>query len=73
MCEWFGDVGEVKFVDWDILCDVLYFGFEILGVFGKYFYVWFDVLVGYYVSFKNLCECNGIDFDVWICFGLKVE
>ncbi|KVK90582.1 methionine--tRNA ligase [Burkholderia sp. MSMB1498] len=66
MREWLGDAGEAKLADWDISRDAPYFGFEIPGAPGKYFYVWLDAPVGYYASFKNLCEQRGIDFDVWI-------
>ena len=50
--------------DWDISRDAPYFGFEIPGEPGKYFYVWLDAPVGYMASFKNLCDARGdIDFD----------
>jgi methionyl-tRNA synthetase len=32
-----------------------YFGFQIPGVEGKYFYVWLDAPIGYMASFKKLC------------------
>ncbi|AOJ10963.1 methionine--tRNA ligase [Burkholderia mayonis] len=66
MREWLGDAGDAKLADWDISRDAPYFGFEIPGAPGKYFYVWLDAPVGYYASFKNLCEQRGIDFDAWI-------
>ncbi|AHI73932.1 methionine--tRNA ligase [Burkholderia thailandensis] len=66
MREWLGDAGEAKLADWDISRDAPYFGFEIPGAPGKYFYVWLDAPVGYYASFKNLCERRGLDFDAWI-------
>ncbi len=49
--------------DWDISRDAPYFGFEIPGASGKYFYVWLDAPIGYMGSFKNLCDKKGIDFD----------
>ncbi|MDR1367412.1 MAG: methionine--tRNA ligase [Candidatus Accumulibacter sp.] len=49
--------------DWDISRDAPYFGFEIPGAPGKYFYVWLDAPIGYMGSFKNLCARVGIDFD----------
>ncbi|MDR1162746.1 MAG: methionine--tRNA ligase [Candidatus Accumulibacter sp.] len=49
--------------DWDISRDAPYFGFEIPGAPGKYFYVWLDAPIGYMGSFKNLCAREGIDFD----------
>ncbi len=50
--------------DWDISRDPPYFGFEIPGTTGKYFYVWLDAPVGYMASFQNYCATNQqIDFD----------
>jgi len=66
MREWLGDDGEAKLSDWDISRDAPYFGFEIPGAPGKYFYVWLDAPVGYYASFKNLSAKLGLDFDAWI-------
>lgn len=48
---------------WDISRDAPYFGFEIPGHPGKYFYVWLDAPIGYMASFKNFCADNGVDFD----------
>ena len=73
MREWLGDSGEAKLADWDISRDAPYFGFEIPGAPGKYFYVWLDAPVGYYASFKNLCEKRGMDFDEWIRPGSNTE
>lgn len=42
--------------DWDISRDAPYFGFEIPGAPGKFFYVWLDAPVGYMSSFQNLCD-----------------
>ena len=51
---------------WDITRDAPYFGFEIPGAPGKYFYVWLDAPIGYMGSFKNLCNKHGdIDFDAF--------
>jgi methionyl-tRNA synthetase len=66
MREWLGDDGDAKLADWDISRDAPYFGFEIPGAPGKYFYVWLDAPVGYYASFKNLCEQRGMNFDEWV-------
>ncbi len=49
--------------DKDISRDAPYFGFEIPGTEGKYFYVWMDAPIGYISIFKNLCDQKGIDFD----------
>ncbi|WP_075185783.1 methionine--tRNA ligase [Teredinibacter haidensis] len=49
---------------WDISRDAPYFGFEIPGHPGKYFYVWLDAPIGYMASFKNLCDkTDGLNFD----------
>ena len=63
MREWVGEAGENKLSDWDISRDAPYFGFEIPGAPGKYFYVWLDAPIGYMGSFKNLCEREQIQFD----------
>ncbi|WP_027799717.1 methionine--tRNA ligase [Paraburkholderia dilworthii] len=73
MREWLGDAGEAKLADWDISRDAPYFGFEIPGAPGKYFYVWLDAPVGYYASFKNLAAKRGLDFDAWVRQGSKAE
>lgn len=49
--------------DWDISRDAPYFGFEIPGYPGKYFYVWLDAPIGYIASHQNLCDRTGDDFD----------
>ena len=43
---------------WDISRDAPYFGFEIPGAPGKYFYVWLDAPIGYLASFKNYANKN---------------
>ncbi|MDB6050664.1 MAG: metG [Pseudomonas sp.] len=51
---------------WDISRDAPYFGFEIPGEPGKYFYVWLDAPIGYMASFKNLCARRpDLDFDAF--------
>ncbi|QMV13808.1 methionine--tRNA ligase [Vibrio spartinae] len=60
MQEWF----ESGLQQWDISRDAPYFGFEIPGESGKYFYVWLDAPIGYMGSFKNLCDRrDDLDFD----------
>lgn len=59
--EWFEDGLQ----QWDISRDAPYFGFEIPGAPGKYFYVWLDAPIGYMASFKNLCDKSGLDFDAF--------
>jgi len=61
LAEWF----ETGLQDWDISRDAPYFGFEIPGAPGKYFYVWLDAPAGYMASFKNLCARRRIDFDTF--------
>jgi methionyl-tRNA synthetase len=73
MREWLGDKGEAKLADWDISRDSPYFGFEIPGAPGKYFYVWVDAPVGYYASFKNLADRIGLTFDDWVKPESKAE
>ncbi|HXH04047.1 MAG TPA: methionine--tRNA ligase [Candidatus Competibacteraceae bacterium] len=57
--EWFRD----GLKDWEISRDAPYWGFEIPGVPGKYFYVWLDAPIGYMASFKHYCARSGLDFD----------
>ncbi|MCE2027085.1 methionine--tRNA ligase [Sessilibacter corallicola] len=60
LAEWLD--GGLK--EWDISRDAPYFGFEIPGEPGKYFYVWLDAPIGYMASFKNLCDrTNDLEFD----------
>ncbi len=62
--EWF----QAGLKDWDISRDSPYFGFEIPGETGKYFYVWFDAPIGYMASFLELCRRpdSGLVFeDYW--------
>tara|TARA_R110001592_G_scaffold363323_1_gene683920 strand:- start:12361 stop:14391 length:2031 start_codon:yes stop_codon:yes gene_type:complete len=51
--------------EWDISRDAPYFGFEIPGEPGKYFYVWLDAPIGYIASFQNYCERTGRDFEAY--------
>ncbi len=60
--EWF----EAGLQDWDISRDAPYFGFEIPGFKDKYFYVWLDAPIGYFASFRHLCDRNGLDFDAFV-------
>ena len=59
--------------DWDISRDAPYFGFEIPGAPGKFFYVWLDAPIGYMGSFANLCTRNGTDFDAFWSTDSKAE
>ncbi len=60
--EWF----TAGLQDWDISRDAPYFGFEIPGAPGKYFYVWFDAPIGYLGSFKALCDKRGLNYDEYL-------
>jgi methionyl-tRNA synthetase len=55
--EWFA----AGLQDWDISRDAPYFGFEIPGAPGKFFYVWLDAPIGYMASFQNLCKKSSVD------------
>ncbi|BDW10492.1 methionine--tRNA ligase [Polynucleobacter sp. SHI8] len=66
MKEWVGEPGESKLSNWDISRDEPYFGFQIPDAPGKYFYVWLDAPIGYFASFKILCERQGLSFDEWV-------
>lgn len=59
LAEWL----ETGLKEWDISRDAPYFGFEIPGETGKYFYVWLDAPIGYMASFKQYCDREGLDFD----------
>ncbi|HEX8986419.1 MAG TPA: methionine--tRNA ligase [Rhodocyclaceae bacterium] len=71
--EWLGAPGENKLTDWDISRDAPYFGFEIPGAKGKYFYVWLDAPIGYMGSFRNFCSKQGMNFDDWWGKDSKAE
>jgi methionyl-tRNA synthetase len=60
--EWLDGEGGLR--AWDISRDAPYFGFEIPGQPGKYFYVWLDAPIGYLSSLQVLCERQGLNvFD----------
>ena len=59
--------------DWDISRDAPYFGFEIPGEPGKYFYVWLDAPIGYLGSFLQYCRRTGLDFDRYWAPGSDAE
>ena len=73
--EWFTD----GLRSWDVSRDAPYFGFEIPGQPGKYFYVWVDAPVGYLAAFKELCEggkkpkLKPADFERFIRAGSDTE
>lgn len=51
--------------EWDISRDAPYFGFEVPGHPGKYFYVWFDAPIGYIAATQKWCDEHGEDFDAY--------
>lgn len=59
--------------EWDISRDAPYFGFEIPGEPGKYFYVWLDAPIGYIASFENYCQRTGHPFDEYWQPGSDTE
>ncbi|MBL8511147.1 MAG: methionine--tRNA ligase [Betaproteobacteria bacterium] len=65
LAEWLGDGGK-NLNDWDISRDAPYFGIEIPGAPGKYFYVWLDAPVGYLASLKAHFAAEGKDFDQYL-------
>jgi methionyl-tRNA synthetase len=67
--EWF----DAGLNDWDISRDAPYFGFEIPGAPGKYFYVWLDAPIGYFGSFRNFADRAKIDFDAFTRDGAQTE
>ncbi len=64
---------EAGLQDWDISRDAPYFGFEIPGHPGKYFYVWLDAPIGYIASHEVLCRETGDDFDAYWLPGGDTE
>jgi methionyl-tRNA synthetase len=71
LMEWLDAEGGLR--AWDISRDAPYFGFQIPGQPGKYFYVWLDAPIGYLSSFKNLCTRLGEDFEPHLAAGTETE
>jgi methionyl-tRNA synthetase len=69
LAEWLDD----ELQQWDISRDAPYFGFEIPGAPGKFFYVWLDAPIGYMASFENLCERSEYNFDDYWQAGSDAE
>ncbi|MCY4154851.1 MAG: methionine--tRNA ligase [Gammaproteobacteria bacterium] len=67
--EWF----EAGLKEWDISRDEPYFGFQIPGAPGKYFYVWVDAPMGYFASLKNLLDRQGRDVAEYISADSDAE
>ena len=66
--EWFArdEQGVSGLGDWDISRDAPYFGIEIPGAPGKYFYVWLDAPVGYLASLQARFQALGRDMDAFL-------
>ncbi len=69
LMEWLDAEGGLR--AWDISRDAPYFGFQIPGHPGKFFYVWLDAPIGYLSSFQTLCQRAGIDFDAFVRAGAE--
>ncbi|KAG1254906.1 hypothetical protein G6F65_016848 [Rhizopus arrhizus] len=69
--EWLNAEGGLR--AWDISRDAPYFGFQIPGQPGKYFYVWLDAPIGYLSSFQTLCGKIGEDFESHLRAGTSTE
>jgi methionyl-tRNA synthetase len=71
LLEWLDAEGGLR--AWDISRDAPYFGFQIPGQPGKYFYVWLDAPIGYLSSFRNLCARIGEDFAPHLAADSQTE
>ena len=61
LLEWFKE----PLRGWCISRDAPYFGFEIPGHPGKFFYVWVDAPIGYIASLSNWCAAHGEKLEDW--------
>ncbi|XQA60197.1 methionine--tRNA ligase [Xanthomonas sacchari] len=71
LMEWLDSEGGLR--AWDISRDAPYFGFQIPGQPGKYFYVWLDAPIGYLSSFQTLCASLGEVFEPHLAAGTATE
>ena len=71
LAEWIDGEGGLR--AWDISRDAPYFGFQIPGHPGKFFYVWLDAPIGYLSSLQALCEREGLDFYGLVAHGTPAE
>ena len=69
--EWLDAEGGLR--AWDISRDAPYFGFEIPGQPGKYFYVWLDAPIGYLASLQVACERDGESLDTYLAADSAAE
>ena len=61
LLEWFNE----PLRGWCISRDAPYFGFEIPGHPGKFFYVWVDAPIGYIASLANWCRQHSEKIENW--------
>ena len=60
--------------DWDVSRPAPYFGFEIPGAPGNYWYVWFDAPIGYVAATQEWCEKNGQRLaDYWQSEAVEIH
>jgi methionyl-tRNA synthetase len=69
--EWLDAEGGLR--AWDISRDAPYFGFEIPGHPGKYFYVWLDAPIGYLSALQALCEREGVNYMEYLAHDSEAE
>ena len=69
--EWLDAEGGLR--AWDISRDAPYFGFEIPGHPGKYFYVWLDAPIGYLSALQALCEREGANHMEYLAHDSQAE
>ncbi|NUS60032.1 MAG: methionine--tRNA ligase, partial [Lysobacter sp.] len=71
LLEWLDAEGGLR--AWDISRDSPYFGFQIPGHPGKYFYVWLDAPIGYLSALQVLCEREGDNFMRYLAHDSAAE
>jgi methionyl-tRNA synthetase len=71
LMEWLDAEGGLR--AWDISRDAPYFGFEIPGHPGKYFYVWLDAPIGYLSALQVLCERDGTNYMEYLAHDSTAE
>ena len=69
--EWLDAEGGLR--AWDISRDAPYFGFQIPGQPGKFFYVWLDAPIGYLASLRVACERAGERLEDYLDAGSDAE
>ncbi len=59
--------------DWDFTRDAPYFGFEVPGHEGLYFYVWWDAPIGYYASLTKYLAERNLSLDDWLDDDVEIH